>query len=167
MFSRHVFSWSVRKCCYNHIFIELLSRTLNYQEVYLSAYDDGWEAEISLGSSLRRFCYERPHNPLESRTPPHEVYTQAEPCSSRPGFLMTGIGTVQEKHPPQFLHLSFLSFIRSSVKDCFQESLPGLDKGPVDGNKHRSPFLDRDWACWGTSGSTDSHWGTSKNQQYT
>ena len=41
-------SWSGRKRCYDNILVERLWRTVKYEEVYLRAYSDGWEAEISL-----------------------------------------------------------------------------------------------------------------------
>jgi len=41
-------SWSGRKRCYDNILVERLWRTLKYEEVYLRAYSDGWDAEISL-----------------------------------------------------------------------------------------------------------------------
>jgi len=37
-------SWSGRKRCYNNILVERLWRTVKYEEVYLHAYSDGWEA---------------------------------------------------------------------------------------------------------------------------
>ncbi|MFM7753044.1 MAG: IS3 family transposase, partial [Cyanobium sp.] len=40
-------SWSGRKRCYDNILVERLWRTVKYEEVYLHAYSDGWEAEIS------------------------------------------------------------------------------------------------------------------------
>jgi hypothetical protein len=78
--------------------IELLmqrtSRCRSRVELYLRAYSGGWEAEISLARFLWRYCHVRPHSTLGSRTP-HEVYTETEPCSSRPGLTMSGAGTVQ------------------------------------------------------------------------
>ncbi len=42
-----------------------------------------------------QFATQRPpHSSLRGRTP-HEVYTETEPCSSRPGLTMSGAGTVQ------------------------------------------------------------------------
>jgi len=41
-------SWSGRKRCYDNILVERLWRTVKYEEVYLHAYSDGWDAEISL-----------------------------------------------------------------------------------------------------------------------
>ena len=87
-------SWSGRKRCYDNILVERLWRTLKYEEVYLHAYSDGWEAEISLARFLWRYCHVRPHRSLGGRTP-HEVYTEIEPCSSRPGLTMSGAKAVQ------------------------------------------------------------------------
>ncbi len=87
-------SWSGRKRCYDNILVKRLWRTVKYKEVYLRAYSDGWEAEISLARFLWRNCHARPHSSLGSRTP-HEVYTENQPCSSRPELTMSGDGTVQ------------------------------------------------------------------------
>ncbi len=45
-------SWSGRKRCYDNILVERLWRTLKYEEVYLRAYSNGWESEISLARFL-------------------------------------------------------------------------------------------------------------------
>jgi putative transposase len=87
-------SWSGRKRCYDNILVERLWRTVKYEEVYLRAYKDGWEAEISLARFLWRYCHVRPHSSLGGRTP-HEVYTETEPCSSCPGLTMSGARAVQ------------------------------------------------------------------------
>ena len=87
-------SWSGRKRCYDNILVERLWRTIKYEEVYLRAYSDGWEAEISLARFLWRYCHVRPHSSLGGRTP-HEVYTETKPCSSRQRLTMSGAGTVQ------------------------------------------------------------------------
>ena len=87
-------SWSGRKRCYDNILVERLWRTVKYEEVYLRAYTDGWEAEISLARFLWRYCHVRPHSSLGGRTP-HEVYTETEPCSSRPGLTMSGAISAQ------------------------------------------------------------------------
>ena len=71
-------SWSGRKRCYDNILVERLWRTVKYEEVYLRAYSDGWEAEISLARFLWKYCHVRPHSALGGRTP-HEVYTENEP----------------------------------------------------------------------------------------
>ena len=52
-------SWSGRKRCYDNILVERLWRTVKYEEVYLRAYSDGWEAEISLARFLWRYCHVR------------------------------------------------------------------------------------------------------------
>jgi len=87
-------SWSGRKCCYDNILVERLWRTVKYEEIYLRAYSDGCEAEISLARFLWRYCHVRPHSSLGGRTP-HEVYTENEPCSSRPELTNSGARSVQ------------------------------------------------------------------------
>ena len=87
-------SWSGRKRCYDNILVERLWRTVKYEEVYLRAYSDVWEAEISLARFLWWYCHLRPHSSLGGRTP-HEVYTEIEPCSSRPELTMSGASAVQ------------------------------------------------------------------------
>ena len=62
--------------------------------MYLHAYNDGWEAEISLARFLRKYCHVRPHSSLGGRTP-HEVYTEIESCSSRPELTISGAKAVQ------------------------------------------------------------------------
>ena len=47
-------SWSGLRCCYDNILVERMWRTAKYVEVYLRAYGDGWEAEISLARFLCR-----------------------------------------------------------------------------------------------------------------
>jgi len=91
-------SWSGRKRCYDNILVERLWRTVKYEEVYLRAYSDGWEAEINLARFFWRYCHVRPHSSLGGRSP-HEVYTENEPCSSRPELTMSGAATVQQKAP--------------------------------------------------------------------
>jgi putative transposase len=87
-------SWSGRKRCYDNILVERLWRTVKYEEVYLRAYSDGWEAEVSLARFFWRYCHVRPHSALRGRTP-HVVYTETDPCSSRPGLTMSGPQAVQ------------------------------------------------------------------------
>jgi len=91
-------SWSGRKRCFDNILVERLWRTVKYEEVYLRAYSDGWEAEFSLARFLWRYCHVRPHSSLGGRTP-HEVYTETDPCSSRPRLTMSGAVSVHEKAP--------------------------------------------------------------------
>ena len=87
-------SWSGRRRCFDNILVERRWRTVKYEEVYLRAYSDGWEAEVSLARFLWRYCHVRPHSALGGRTP-HEVYTETKPRSSRPGFTMSGAESVQ------------------------------------------------------------------------
>jgi putative transposase len=87
-------SWSGRRRCYDNILVERLWRTVKYEEVYLRAYSDGWEAEISLARFLWRYGHVRPHSSLGGRTP-HEVYNEIKPCSSRPELTMSGSESVQ------------------------------------------------------------------------
>ena len=87
-------SWSGRKRCYDNILVKRLWRTVKYEEVYLHAYRDGWEAKISLARFLWRYCHVRPHSSLGGKTP-HEVYIDTEPCSSRLELTIPGARAVQ------------------------------------------------------------------------
>ena len=88
-------SWSGRKrCCYDNILAERLWRIVKYEEVYILAYSDGWDTEISLARFLWRYCHIRPHSSLGGRTP-YEVYTEIEPFSSRPELTMSGARILQ------------------------------------------------------------------------
>ena len=87
-------SWSGRKRCYDNILVERLWRTVKYEEVYLHAYSDGWEAEVNLARFLWRYCHVRPHSSLGGKTP-QEIYTETEPCPSRLEVTMSGARAVQ------------------------------------------------------------------------
>jgi len=87
-------SWSGRKRCYDNILVERLWRTLKYEEVYLRAYSDGWEAEISLARFLRKYCHVRPHSSLGGKTP-YAVYTESAPSPSRLELTISGAKAVQ------------------------------------------------------------------------
>ena len=87
-------SWSGRKRCFDNILVERLWRTLKYEEVYLWAYSDGWEAEISLSRFIWRYGHVRPHSALNGKTP-HQVYSETKPCSSRLGLTKPGAQSVQ------------------------------------------------------------------------
>jgi len=87
-------SWSGRKRCYDNILVERMWSTVKYEEVYLRAYSDGWEAEISLARFLSRYCHVRLHSSLGGQTP-HEVYTETESCPSRPALTISGTKSVQ------------------------------------------------------------------------
>jgi putative transposase len=92
-------SWSGRKRCHDNILAERLWRTIKYEEVYLPAYRDGWEAETSLARFLWKYCHVRPQSLLAGRTR-LAVYTQAEPCSSRPGITISRPDLSSQRHPP-------------------------------------------------------------------
>ncbi len=57
----------------DNVFVERLWRTVKYEEVYLHAYADGWEAEAQLKKYFRFYCNHRRHSSLGKRTP-NEVY---------------------------------------------------------------------------------------------
>jgi putative transposase len=59
----------------DNVFVERLWRSVKYEEVYLHAYEDGWEAEESLRRYFEFYCRERPHQALGNRTP-WEVYRE-------------------------------------------------------------------------------------------
>ncbi|WP_255140074.1 transposase [Synechococcus sp. Lug-A] len=75
-------SWSGRKRCYDNILEERLWRTVKYEEVYLRAYSDGWEAGISLARFLWRYYHVRPHSSLGGSTP-HEVCNEKHVSPAR------------------------------------------------------------------------------------
>jgi putative transposase len=50
-------------------------------EIYLRAYSDGWEAEISIARFMLRYWHVRPHSYLGGRTP-YDIYTETDPCSA-------------------------------------------------------------------------------------
>ncbi|MFM7676484.1 MAG: transposase [Synechococcus sp.] len=87
-------SWPGRERCYDNILVERLWRTVKYEEVYLRAYSDDWEAEISLARFQWRYCHVRPHSSLGGRTP-YKVYTENGSCPSRLGLTMSGAISVQ------------------------------------------------------------------------
>lgn len=58
---------------FDNIFTERLWRSVKYEEVYLKAYEDGWETEKSLGRYFGFYNTRRPHQALNYRTP-EEVY---------------------------------------------------------------------------------------------
>lgn len=58
----------------DNIFIERLWRTVKYEEVYLTAYQDGREAKTGLGRYFEFYNADRPHQALGYRTP-DQVFT--------------------------------------------------------------------------------------------
>ena len=55
--------------CLDNVFVERLWRSLKYEEVYLKAYSTVRDAHTGIGSYLRFFNEERPHQALGYRTP--------------------------------------------------------------------------------------------------
>ena len=84
-----------RKRCYVNILVERLWRTRKYEEVYLLAYIDGCEPEISLARFIWRHCHVRPHSSLGGKTT-HEIYIEIETCFSLPEFTMSEPRTPQQ-----------------------------------------------------------------------
>jgi putative transposase len=69
--------------CSDNVFIERLWRSLKYEEVYLTTYDDvrqGWEG---INRWMRYYDYERPHQSLQKRTP-MDVYRPASSAVPAP-----------------------------------------------------------------------------------
>jgi putative transposase len=87
-------SWSGRKRCFDNILVERLWRTVKYEEVYIRAYEDGWDAEIGLARFLWRYCHVRPHRSLGGRTP-YVVYTETATDPSRSELTITEPALVQ------------------------------------------------------------------------
>jgi len=53
----------------DNLFIERLWRTVEYEEVYLRAYQNSREPKISLGNYFHFYNTERPHQALGFKTP--------------------------------------------------------------------------------------------------
>ena len=87
-------SWSGRKRCYDDILVERLWRILKYEEVYLRAYRDSWEAEISLSRFPWRYCHVRPNSSLGGKTP-YAVYIESEPSPSHLESTISGAKALQ------------------------------------------------------------------------
>ena len=66
-------SMSGKGRAYDNILVERLWRTVKYEEVYLHAYEDGWDADRRLSSYFDFYCRHRPHGALGAKTPA-EVY---------------------------------------------------------------------------------------------
>ena len=67
----------------DNVFVERLWRSVKYEEVYLHACQDGWEAEESLRRYFEFYGRERPHQGLGNRTP-WEVYGEGRGRHRRP-----------------------------------------------------------------------------------
>ena len=61
--------------CLDNIFIERLWRSLKYEEVYLTAYENVRDAWTGIGRWMRYYDFERPHQSLCNQTPMHVYQT--------------------------------------------------------------------------------------------
>jgi putative transposase len=59
--------------CLDNGFVELLWRSLKYEDVYLKRYEDVVEASQQIGTCLRFYNEHRPHS-AHGRQTPSEVY---------------------------------------------------------------------------------------------
>ena len=59
--------------CFDNIFTERLWRSLKYQEVYLTNYENPRQARIGIGKYFNKYNTYRPHQSLKGLTP-YEVY---------------------------------------------------------------------------------------------
>jgi len=67
--------------CMDNIFIERLWRSVKYEEVYLTAYEDAHVARAGIGRWMRYYNFERPHQSLCDQTPMH-VYRTGDIASA-------------------------------------------------------------------------------------
>jgi len=67
----------------DNIFVELLWRSVKYEEVYLKAYRSGSEVRRGIDSYLELYNRERPHQSLGYRTP-SQVFTSGRPLGCLP-----------------------------------------------------------------------------------
>ncbi len=58
-----------RGCWRDNVFVERLSRTIKYEEVYLKAYDSVSQAKTSLGQFITFYNSRRPHQTFAGKTP--------------------------------------------------------------------------------------------------
>ena len=63
----------------DNVFVELLWRSITYQEVYLKAYASVSEAKVSLKEYIDFYNGTRPHSRLDKMTP-NEFYYETLPA---------------------------------------------------------------------------------------
>lgn len=73
---RSQISMDGKGCWRDNVFIERLWRSLKYEEVYLTAYDDIPHARHSIGHWILFYNHRRKHQSLEKQTP-NTVYYQS------------------------------------------------------------------------------------------
>lgn len=81
-------SLSGRKRCFDNILVERLWRVVRYEEVYISSYEEGWDAENGLARLLWRYCHVVPHCLLGVKTP-DMVYSKKIAFPSRSELTIT------------------------------------------------------------------------------
>ncbi len=62
----------------DNIFVERLWRSVKYEDIYLKAYEDGWQLEKGMDTYFRFYNQERIHQSLQYKTP-KQVYRES--CS--------------------------------------------------------------------------------------
>ena len=67
----------------DNIFVERLWRSVKYEDIYLKAYEDGWQLEKGMSSYFRFYNQERMHQTLDYQTP-QKVYDQARELKTIP-----------------------------------------------------------------------------------
>ncbi|MFY8148900.1 MAG: transposase [Prochlorococcaceae cyanobacterium] len=92
-------SWSKRKRCYDNILVEQLWRTVKYEDAYLRAYIDVWDAEMNLARFLWRYCQVRPHSALGGKTPTRFTLRPIPDLSAR-SQRFQGLCQSSKRRPP-------------------------------------------------------------------
>ena len=67
----------------DNIFVERLWRTVKYEEVYLKAYSNGWEAKAGIDAYFHFYNTQRPHQALGYRTPAEVFNGDLAPSDER------------------------------------------------------------------------------------
>ena len=60
----------------DNIFVERLWRSVKYEDIYLKAYEDGWQLEKGMDNYFQFYNQERTHQSLQYQTP-KKVYQDA------------------------------------------------------------------------------------------
>jgi len=62
--------------CLDNVFIERLWRSLKYECVYLTEFENGFDAEQKIGNWINYYNMDRPHSSLNDDKTPMEVYIE-------------------------------------------------------------------------------------------